>query len=899
MTANQRVLEVGLVLALAVCQQTVAQELQANNLLGRFRLIVEKTNRRGPDDAKTIPLTGVNRLMGGQKIVLARLESYIDQKKDDRKNAWAALYVLSPEIVELGHKGVYDDNGAPIHPEWDIPGNGEARILGVVFSHKKWSDNLAKKIKSAVNDPDYLHFITQLANFADLKAEQDTIQMAAARWEKSQEDEPLVALLDEFASRYQFDTSRLNKGDPAIFRLTQLMSAVTPALMSSDPRDTRPGSNLRRVARSVGNIAGSAASVGVPFAGLIKGLTTLAANVSVPFKNTYDIEPVLLQQDDPDNITLYSLSAPSKPHETVYLGALLTHVEKPQTVKIKANQHLPMGQDGVLHLERSIPQLKRARAWALVNVDTDRTHRQVTVSHLSLDTLQLNWEPQSGVKELPEPPGNGRYVLRAAWDWDSDQLETNEFRLHSLDSGDIRVQLEPEKQLIAGKGPVQVELEAEDFQFVERLELLKTPDEGWENAAIPLVSWKPPGGSSTRSLPSAAAGQLRFRLAHRDETSGKQPKLAFDLDTSALSPGFYLLRMTSPGKTTTDIDLTIYPDEPRIMDPPLRITGERGAAETLALKGTGLEWICGINSDQLSWKLHEDPTSCDLESWPSMGPVGVVSKRTAAVSLNEDSDSEVGDCLPFQLRLLSRTGPRNVSGGCVEVVGPPPSIEGHERLLPPGAELGLREDEVPAGVTVNFTIGAKNLGPSPSLELGCLPAEEPFQAALTLGAGQRHGTASLGLRGHEALFLSIDAGDLQVLNCSLTVRIRDGSRGLSNTHSLGKVIQLPRIESFVITRESPDEQQECSLENGDISLYEGILAGERLYQIVRVGWNEREGCPVVNTASPAPAGSQGQTLRIPVPWPPPEPHAPLFIWLHGEETGRATRACAIDESGCP
>ena len=235
MTGSQKTLGIGLALALFACLDAVAQELQASNLLGRVRLRVEKVNRQGADDAIAIPLTRVNRLAGGQKIVLAKLENYIDQKKDDRKDAWIAFYVVSPTIVELGHNRVYDNNGAPTHPEWQIPDNGDVRILGVVFSHKKWSDDLASKIKSALNDPDYLHFITRLANFADLKAEEDTIKKAVAYSEESQNDEPLVALLDAFASRYQFDASRLDRGDPAILRLHQLMRAVTPALMSQRP----------------------------------------------------------------------------------------------------------------------------------------------------------------------------------------------------------------------------------------------------------------------------------------------------------------------------------------------------------------------------------------------------------------------------------------------------------------------------------------------------------------------------------------------------------------------------------------------------------------------------------------------------------------------------------------
>ncbi len=50
MTGTRKTLAVGLALAWVVCQQAVAEELPASNLLGRFRLLVEKANRQGPDD---------------------------------------------------------------------------------------------------------------------------------------------------------------------------------------------------------------------------------------------------------------------------------------------------------------------------------------------------------------------------------------------------------------------------------------------------------------------------------------------------------------------------------------------------------------------------------------------------------------------------------------------------------------------------------------------------------------------------------------------------------------------------------------------------------------------------------------------------------------------------------
>ena len=892
MAMTPKALEAGLIFVLVLCQQAVAQEPQASHLLGRFRFIVDQKDQRGAGDMPSLPLTGVNQLVGGQTIVLDKLESYIDQKREDRKNAWVGFYALSPKVVELGRNSVYDDHGTPVHPDWQISDNSGVRILGVVFSHKKWSDDIGKKIQSALSDADYLHFITQLANFADLQAEEDTIDKAVASWNESRNEEPLVAVLEAFASRYRFDPSRLDNGDPAVLQLNHLVRAVTPALMDDRARDSQQSSNLGRVARSVGNIAGTAASVGVPFASIIKGLTTLATNVAVPFKKTYDVEPVLIRKDDPDNITLYSLSAAGKPHDTVYLGAILTSVDKPQPVKIESNQHLPIGRDASLRLERSIPQLHRAHAWKLVNTETNRTFEQISVSRGSLDTLKLNWEWQT---DMPELPNEGRYVLQAAWDWDSDPLKTGEFRLHSGESGDVKVRLEPENPLIAGRGPVRVELEADDFQFVERVDLFGVPNAGWEQATVPLMSWmRPP--AANRQPDSTADGQIHFRLSNRETDSGKQPKLAIDLDTSELSAGFYQLTIASSGKTTTNADLTIYPPDPKILNGPFRINRGGGEPNTLTFQGTGLEWICGIGSDKLTWELHDDARVCDLESWPA---AEMQSKRTVKVSLSGESGFDEGECVPFQLQLRSRTGDRIVSGECVEVVGPRPRIANHDQVLPPGAHPGLREGDIPSGVPVGFSIEVENFGSPTSIELGCSLEGKPFQASLTLGVGQNQGTASLGLTGNDTLFLSLDPGDLFAPNCLLTARLTDPTRGISDDYSLGTVIRLPQIKRFVIQRKNLEARAGCNLEDPGTQLYEGVLTGEHLFQIARTGWNETEGCPVVGSATPSSVAAQEQTLRIPVPWPPPEPHAPLFIWLHGEETGRATRACVSDESGCP
>ena len=47
-------------------------------------------------------------------------------------------------------------------------------------------------------------------------------------------------------------------------------------------------------------------------------------------------------------------------------------------------------------------------------------------------------------------------------------------------------------------------------------------------------------------------------------------------------------------------------------------------------------------------------------------------------------------------------------------------------------------------------------------------------------------------------------------------------------------------------------------------------------------------CPSSRFRRPSLAILPGQTLRLVLPWPAPGPHAPLYVWLRGEQTGRKT-----------
>src|SRR5215472_6506606 len=119
----------------------------------------------------------------------------------------------------------------------------------------------------------------------------------------------------------------------------------------------------------------------------------------------------------------------------------------------------------------------------------------------------------------------------------------------------------------------------------------------------------------------------------------------------------------------------------------------------------------------------------------------------------------------------------------------------------------------------------------------------------------------------------------------MTAEIDTSARGaykLVLAQSGGKPYELP------LTVLPPLDQFTLTSEPAGPSAYAGARKGSGLDLVERTGWDSDHGLPV--EAIPAPvAGEPGkQTLRIALPWPAPAPHAPLYVWLRGEEKGRKT-----------
>lgn len=149
---------------------------------------------------------------------------------------------------------------------------------------------------------------------------------------------------------------------------------------------------------------------------------------------------------------------------------------------------------------------------------------------------------------------------------------------------------------------------------------------------------------------------------------------------------------------------------------------------------------------------------------------------------------------------------------------------------------------------------------------------------LTCAGGNSPVTVKLHPAAHGPVFLSFDPATVGQAGCIVMAALHTADSGDSLPVRLGVIVRLPKIESFQLSGDKA--------EGG----FYGALKGQDLEGIEKVGWDSSTGTPVDTIPAPVAGGGSEQILRVAVPWPAPSPHAPLYIWLRGEQIGRATTA---------
>jgi len=464
------------------------------------------------------------------------------------------------------------------------------------------------------------------------------------------------------------------------------------------------------------------------------------------------------------------------------------------------------------------------------------------------DSLELDLSKT----KLPE----GQYRLVAKWDWDPMEVQGDINLRPFADFSHVRLSPDSADRLVEGTGLVAVQLTGADFEFVNKVALVPSDKAAGSGPASALL--KDDASLKAEGLPK----ELSFTVP-KGSSTGEQTTLDLDIDTAKLPAGSYCLKLTQTNGSNHDLGLVIHPRDPTLSNLPLRANlGE--THQTFTLEGTGLERIEGVSSDSATWTLA--PVAADAQN---------LRERKATLKLMPKAKK--GDMLDASLKVADLQSPLKISDA-VQVVGPRPKITGVNESSSQATDVALRQGEIAAGGPVSFSIQTENAGSNPGFELSCANQGEA-KKSLSLHPGERAGSAQLDFAGEGVLFLSVDPGSVGRSGCQLEAMVSADETGASEAYALGRVIRLPHIQKFVLT-----DQKKSG------ALFLGSFSGQELQVIEKTGWDSQTGYPVQGIPVPAAGDPQNQTLQIELPWPPPSPRAPLYVWLRGETTGRITEA---------
>ena len=794
-----------------------------------FRLLIQPEGK-GP----ALPLSSVNIIGPGEKLRYEPIH-VPGPIKDKAQVAILLVPVAKPSSEKGGEeKGkdkqkdlvVLEAQPAKSPAEWVIP--ARASIVGVVFGPHGLD---VKKVSSLVEKNQDL--IPQLADYAQQTATVEALVQTLSKVEESPTPgKDLNAALSGFSAEYGVVVPKLDTTVPTDQQAAQLLRAVLPSLSTYDPLTSDRSALVQQSAGLASSVA--ALFFGTPV-GLAAGGAALFVNLRIMMFPDTDFHTAFTQSTGTNGLALCTKDQRVKPRtRPAYLWVLRVPDVGAPTASLPETMRLPLGWKSTIKVAcantNQLKILPRLRDWQLVS-SAHSAEVPVTVTvGTSDDTLELDLSHT----KLPE----GLYRLAAKWDWDRVEVQGAISLRPFADFSSAKVGADSEDRLAEGTGLVRIQLTGADFEFVNKVTIL-------------------PSGDS-----KATPRELSITLP-KGNGSGEQTTMEVEIDTSGLRAGSYFLKLIQTNGSTHDLGIVIHPPNPTISNLPLRANlGEPQQAVTL--EGTGLERIEGLSSEGATWVLT--PAPADARS---------LHERKATLKLI--AQVKKGERLDLSMKVSGLHSPLKAPDA-LEVVGPRPKIIRASESASQAMDVALRQGEIAAGTAVSFALETENAGAHPTVALTCTNAGD-VKHPLALHPGERNGSAQLDFAGEGVLFLSLDPGSVGQSGCQLVATATLEETGTSDPYTLGRVIRLPHIERFLLTDEK---------EGGH--LYIGSLTGQELQTIEKTGWDGKNGYPVQGIPTPVAGDPQEQTLKIELPWPPPSPRAPLYVWLRGETEGRITQA---------
>jgi len=794
-----------------------------------FRLLLQPEGK-GP----ALPLSSVNIIGPGEKLKYEPI--HVPGPIKDKAQVAILLVPVAKPSSEKGGEEKGKDNQKDIvvleaqpaksPAQWVIP--ARASIVGVVFGPHGLD---VKKVSSLVEKNQDL--IPQLADYAQQTATVEALVQTLSRVEESPTPgKDLNAALSGFSAEYGVLVPKLDPTVPTDQQAAQLLRAVLPSLSTYDPLTSDRSALVQQSAGLASSVA--ALFFGTPV-GLAAGGAALFVNLRIMMFPDTDFHTAFTQSTGTDGLALCTKDLKVKPRtRPAYLWVLRVPDVGAPTASLPETMCLPLGWKSTLKVACANPnQLKilpRVRDWQLVS-SAHSAEVPVTVTvGTSDDTLELDLSHT----KLPQ----GLYRLAAKWDWDPVEVQGAISLRPFADFSSAKVGADSEDRLAEGTGLMRIQLTGADFEFVNKVTILPSGDSKATPRELPITLPKGNG-------------------------SGEQTTMEVEIDTSGLRAGPYFLKLTQTNGSTHDLGIVIHPPNPTLSNLPLRANlGEPQQAVTL--EGTGLERIEGLSSEGATWVLT--PAPADARN---------LHERKATLKLIAQVNK--GERLDLSMKVSGLHSPLKAPDA-LEVVGPRPKIIRASESASQAMDVALRQGEIAAGTAVSFALETENAGAHPTVALTCTNAGD-VKRPLALHPGERNGSAQLDFAGEGILFLSLDPGSVGQSGCQLVATATLEETGASDPYTLGRVIRLPHIERFLLSDEK---------EGGH--LYIGSLNGQELQTIEKTGWDGKTGYPVQGIPTPIAGDPQEQTLKIDLPWPPPSPRAPLYVWLRGETEGRITQA---------
>lgn len=617
----------------------------------------------------------------------------------------------------------------------------------------------------------------------------------------------------------------LDRTAPTDQQLNAMLRGLNPAIAGYDPLAMSQSAKIAQTAGVAARVAGLFFNNTV---GLAVGSAALAENMRVLMFPNMDFRSTFTQSSPNGNQTLCGKRETQQARtKLAYLWAVRVPNTAAPALRIRNAAYLPQGGSGTVPAET----LKET-SWT--SVGTVKQWRLTPASGSEAIPVPVTVEPKGQALKFDLAKATvapGEYTLNGAWDWGNFAAAGP---IHVVTPPDLsKAVIEPASsdRLVHGGGAVDVRLTGADFEFVDTVKLQsEKPD------VKPL--------ELTAKLP---VGQ----------GAGPQEAITINVNPGTLAVGHYKLSLSEPGGKTVEIPLRILPPSPLLTGLPARVNlGE--SSQTVTLKGSGLERIEELISG-----------SAQIE----MAAASDDSERRATVRLG--SGLHARQELDLQMKVEGMTGLQSVKLA-LKVAPARPKITAATMSRAQSLGIEIKPDELPADTFVTYSVRVEHLDGPAIVRIACLESTQTL-AAQELRPGEKSSAARLDRSGAGGLFLSLMPGAIGQPGCELSTTVETAEAGSSDGWKLGRIARLPKVEKFTVTEEKISDAQ-----------YAGVLEGEHLESISKVGWDAEHGLAVDSLPVPMAGDSQRQTLRVPMAWPSPSPRAPLYVWLQGEDKGRLT-----------